>query len=112
MLERNCKVKRFPQRFQDTTEQFDLLIAFEERVFDIVCEVLSDRMTLTGKTVHILNLNVPDNHESAVIGAIDALNIVKLLDEIDEDWEDALDEAIEQFERQRGTQVLHSISYY
>lgn len=39
MLARNIKVKERPQRFQDEkTEQFEIVITFEERVFDIVVE--------------------------------------------------------------------------
>jgi len=112
MLDRNCKVKKAPQRFQETQEEFDLLIAFEERVFDIVCEVLAERRSVSGGTVHILNLNVPDNRESAVLGAIDAFNLVKMLDDADDEWEDALDDTIDEFEKQRGTQVLHAVAFY
>jgi hypothetical protein len=39
MLMRNIKVKERPQRFQDEkTEHFEIVITFEERVFDIVVE--------------------------------------------------------------------------
>mgnify|MGYP002389877068 FL=1 len=39
MLMRNSKVKDRPQRFQDEKAQhFEIVITFEERVFDIVVE--------------------------------------------------------------------------
>jgi hypothetical protein len=52
MLERNMAVKLAPERFQgtphpppsdltDSTKQFDVIIAFEERVFDIIAECKS-----------------------------------------------------------------------
>ncbi len=36
MLERNMKMKPRPERFQASTERFDLIVTVEERVFDLV----------------------------------------------------------------------------
>jgi len=38
MLDRNRNIKRSPERFQETKEQFDVIICCEERCFDQVCE--------------------------------------------------------------------------
>lgn len=39
MVERNMKVKSFPQRFQDELQaQFDIIFTFELRVYDLVVE--------------------------------------------------------------------------
>lgn len=38
MVLRNSKIKDRPQRFQDCKDEFDIIITFEDRVFDIVCE--------------------------------------------------------------------------
>jgi len=96
MLIRNSKIKERPQRFQDSTEQFAIIITFEDRVFDIVCEGswdymelffvlelltayidLRNRETVDNKPVHVINFNVKDNPEEAVIGAINVFNFLK-----------------------------------
>ena len=39
MLDRNRRIKKFPQRFQDEKEEeFDLVITAEERVYDQLVE--------------------------------------------------------------------------
>lgn len=38
MLERNLRIKEAPERFQDSSDKFDLIITCEERCYDIVCE--------------------------------------------------------------------------
>lgn len=38
MLDRNIKTKNAPQRWQDETKRFDVVVTFEERVFDAVVQ--------------------------------------------------------------------------
>ena len=38
MLDRNRRIKPRPERFQDTEENFDIVITAEERVYDQVME--------------------------------------------------------------------------
>lgn len=38
MLERNMKIKEAPERFQDSPDEFDVLITCEQKCFDIVLE--------------------------------------------------------------------------
>jgi len=38
MLDRNRRIKPHPERFQETDEEFDLVITVEERVYDQVIE--------------------------------------------------------------------------
>lgn len=39
MLERNMKVKRAPERWQEeTTKHFDIVITFDQRVYDMLVE--------------------------------------------------------------------------
>lgn len=38
MLDRNRRIKSRPERFQDTKENFDIVITAEERVYDQVVE--------------------------------------------------------------------------
>lgn len=38
MLDRNRRIKAHPERFQETEEEFDLVVTVEERVYDQVIE--------------------------------------------------------------------------
>lgn len=38
MLDRNRRIKAHPERFQDMTEHFEMIITCEERVYDQVIE--------------------------------------------------------------------------
>lgn len=38
MLERNMKVKRAPERWQESAKHFDIVITFDQRVYDMVVE--------------------------------------------------------------------------
>ena len=38
MLDRNRRIKPHPERFQSTSEQFNLILTCEERVYDQVIE--------------------------------------------------------------------------
>lgn len=38
MLDRNRRIKAHPERFQETQEEFDLVVTVEERVYDQVIE--------------------------------------------------------------------------
>lgn len=38
MLDRNRRIKPSPERFQDATDQFDVIFTVEERIYDAVIE--------------------------------------------------------------------------
>ncbi|XP_064978923.1 uncharacterized protein LOC135620147 isoform X1 [Musa acuminata AAA Group] len=93
MLKRNLGVKNAPQRWQDNAADgcFDVVMTFEEKVFDTVIEDLNNREQKVIRSVLIINLEVKDNHEEAATGAKLALdlcqdmeicNIIKLIRDI------------------------------
>jgi len=110
MLKRNMTVKRSPERFQETELKFDLVVTFEERVFEIIVAEFSMREPELYQPVHILNMNVIDNHEQSIIGARDAYNLYSVIKSEGENWKDKIDSIIEKFEDIRP--ILHSVQYY
>ncbi|WOL11864.1 putative glucuronosyltransferase [Canna indica] len=77
MLKRNLGVKNAPQRWQDNAADgyFDVVMTFEEKVFDTVTEDLSNRELQLIKSVLVINLEVKDNHEEAAAAAKLALDL-------------------------------------
>ncbi|VFQ93956.1 unnamed protein product [Cuscuta campestris] len=113
MLKRNLGVKHAPQRWQDNADDgpFDVVISFEEKVFDMVIEDLHNRDQPLKKPVLAINLEVKDNHEEAAIGGRLALTLCQEIEAV-ESWEDAIDNIINNFERKNRRKLLYSISYY
>ncbi|KAL3529447.1 hypothetical protein ACH5RR_008769 [Cinchona calisaya] len=113
MLKRNLAVKSAPQRWQDNAADgsFDVVLTFEEKVFDMVLEDLHNRNHVPMKAVLVINLEVKDNHEEAAVGAKLALLLCQEL-EATEGWEESIDDIITNFERQHRRKLLYSVSYY
>ncbi|CAA0806862.1 Ssu72-like family protein [Striga hermonthica] len=113
MLKRNLAVKLAPQRWQDNAADgtFDVVLTFEEKVFDMVVEDLHNRIHVHLKPVLIINLEVKDNHEEAAIGGRLALQLCQELEKT-ENWEDSIDDIIINFERQNHRKLYYSLSYY
>ncbi|XP_038724656.1 RNA polymerase II subunit A C-terminal domain phosphatase SSU72-like [Tripterygium wilfordii] len=113
MLKRNIGVKSAPQRWQENAADgsFDVVLAFEEKVFDMVIEDLFNRDQALMKSVLIINLEVKDNHEEATIGARLALELCQEV-EAAESWEDSIDEIVINFENNHRRKVLYNISFY
>ncbi|KAJ1686197.1 hypothetical protein LUZ63_017587 [Rhynchospora breviuscula] len=113
MLKRNLAVKNAPQRWQDNAADgiFDVVMTFEERVFDMVIEDMNNREQKLMKAVLIINLEVKDNHEEAAAGAKVALELCKELEATDS-WEDTIDDIVAKFEREQERRILYSISFY
>ncbi|XP_062203106.1 uncharacterized protein LOC133905356 [Phragmites australis] len=113
MLKRNASVKLAPQRWQDNAGDgvFDMILTFEERVFDLVVEDMNSREPKLIKSVVIINMDVKDNHEEAVVGAKLALELCQKLQGVG-DWEEIIDDLISTFEKQHKRKLAYSISFY
>ncbi|KAJ3268760.1 tRNA-dihydrouridine(16/17) synthase [NAD(P)(+)]-like protein [Terramyces sp. JEL0728] len=79
MLDRNRKVKLAPEKFQDSQDQFEIVITCEERVFDAALEDILNKGTIFKKPVHVINVDIIDNREQALIGGQLILQLVEML---------------------------------
>ncbi|GAB2292695.1 hypothetical protein Dimus_026932 [Dionaea muscipula] len=111
-------VKLAPQRWQDNAADgyFDVVLAFEEKVFDVVIEAavinvtdLHNREHALLKPVLMINLEVKDNHEEAASGARLTLDLCQEL-EATESWADNIDEIVSAFERRHHRKLLTSVT--
>jgi RNA polymerase II subunit A C-terminal domain phosphatase SSU72 len=112
MLRRNAKIKPAPQRWQTHSdrERFDVVVCFEERVFDLVMEDLRAKGGAR-EGVLVVNLDVRDSHDSSVDAAPRALRLCEAL-EASEDWESEVDEIMNAFEEAEGMRPLYGVCYY
>jgi RNA polymerase II subunit A C-terminal domain phosphatase SSU72 len=117
---RGAAVKKAPQRWQDQTSEFvaqhDVVIAFEERIFDAVIEDLQIREpTENFEPIHVICLDTKDNpHEAQLQGRV-ALELCWRLEAAADTLTDDAAEIVDKFERERMThtpiKVLYQLCY-
>ncbi|TKR77788.1 hypothetical protein L596_018700 [Steinernema carpocapsae] len=112
MLDRNRRIKEKPQKFQRAKEYFDVIICLEERVYDQVLDDMQTREQITGESVHLINIDIQDNHEEATIGALIVCNMCAKLEQTN-DLDNEIDDVMAEFEEQHPKRnILHTICFY
>lgn len=131
MLDRNRRIKTCPERFQNCFDKFDVIFTCEERVYDQVVEGsssmfniitlnfnlnfnlisdLSSRNPIDYSTVHIINIDVQDNHEEATLGAFLIFRMAQSLAN-SKDLDNDIDELLQEFETNINRPLLHTIAF-
>jgi len=111
MLDRNRRLKKRPERFQECPDEFDIIVTCEERVYDQVIEDMAKRDQLSFTPVHIINIEIADNHEEATIGAGIIVELCEILDEL-EDLEHNIGEILQAYEQKIERHILHAVAFY
>lgn len=109
MLDRNRRIKPKPERFQACPEIFDVVVSCEERVYDQIIEDLESR-DKEGHPVHVINIDIQDNHEEATIGAFIICDLVSTLADC-EDFDNEIDEIVQEFEHKANRTILHTVAF-
>lgn len=110
MLDRNRRLKLAPERFQNCQDKFDVIITCEERVYDQVVEFFEAKGQ-SSVPVHVINVDITDNHDEAVKGAFIISDLVTQLATVS-DLDNEIDEAISELEDNTDKNFLHCIMFY
>lgn len=110
MLDRNRRLKLAPERFQNCQEKFDVIITCEERVYDQVVEFFETKGNTT-IPVHVINVDITDNHDEAVKGAFIISDLVTQLATAS-DLDNEIDEILAELEEGTDKNFLHCIMFY
>lgn len=83
LLERDAKAKCYPERWQDASEaeisQFDVVVCFENRIYDICIEDIQNRTPQEFKSIHIVAMPVKDTPDDAKAAEADVVRLCKMV---------------------------------
>ena len=113
MLARNASVKTAPERWHtERHHTFDVVIAFEDRVFDALVDHFMKRESESFHLAHVINFPVKDTHEEAAIGAQQVLKLCSMIEACGEEWDSKLLWVLEEFQKTTGKRIVYMPAFY
>ncbi|KAM9221785.1 LOW QUALITY PROTEIN: RNA polymerase II subunit A C-terminal domain phosphatase SSU72 like protein 3-like [Dugong dugon] len=109
ILGRSQRIKSQPERFQECRDAFDVMVTYEETVYDRVVEELCSREQETFQPVHMINMDIKDTLKDVILGAFLICELCQLIQA--DDMEDSLDELLLELEK-TGKSFLHVVCFY
>eukprot|EP00731_Ephydatia_muelleri_P015101 Em0008g821a len=107
----HLRIKPRPEKFQGAKERFDVIFTVEERIYDTVLEDIASQGQVSYIPVHIINLEIQDNHEEATLGAFQILELCELM-RTAHDLENEIEEILQEFEAKYSRTLLHAVAFY